>query len=1467
MLSAENPLRAFAIRVCYHKHFDKAILGLIALNCVFLAMDSNAPNFENTDRGRMIAYSEPVFLALFCLEMALKILSCGFTGHANAYLSDNWNRLDFFVVILGVLAAMDLGNFSAIRVVRVLRPLRTLQGFAGMRRLVVTLLRSMPLLFDVLVLVSFLFFIFGLVGVQLYSGAFTSRCATVGNAPTDCSLCGFADAVDASSGCDGDVCAALLTDVDANGTIWAPRWVPIDPEVTCGGPNSRLWPSVDSYNPAGYKCDTNEGEGFCAEGFDNPNYGITHFDNVLGAWLTIFQCISLEGWTDVMYLAKDSVSSWSWIYFTSMIILGAFFAVNLALAVLFVSFVDGKQQAEEDDEANGIIPGDNSSLLPNEDETEDEYQAKKLKELGARLERVGTFTEHGTPGMTPRAGSISGSQLSLTPRAVTESTEASAESTSPTSPTPSVATPSAIGSLSFGSAKVTPLANVKSQGGDSAPATPNSPSGGRTPWLDEGFTDIADWVKAMGAEVEDIHVNPDGTVTIQRSGLKMRGQRFCRRLATSPTMASLTMFLIIANTALMASEFYGMSSTMKLLYEILNYVITSYFGVEMVIKLIGLTPQGYVRDKFNVFDGIVVIVSIIELLVTGLTGDGGGMLSALRTGRLLRVFKLARSWPQLRNIISTILSTIPSMSSLAGMLVLFIFIFDLLGMQLFGYQFIFCDSYGVGSAEPLCPPGVGDTCPDRSDCYGTCASAMENQWVTFNTETGAAGKCVGYSDDDSGDVSYYARLGVADRPRAHFDNFFWSFVTIFQVLTGEDWNVVMYDAMRTVGDWACLYFIAIVVVGNYVVLNLFLAILLDKFSGLDASGDEETASLTATERHDNLVEQKQLGNTLKQQELRREKAKAKKKKEGLEKDAKDDGDERKQKRAVRKLRIKVFRKQLEWFVTHRRFDTFILLMITASSVSLAMDAPAEVDPNSKLKYWLDLFDLVFVLIFILEAVLKITALGKRYFRAGWNLLDFFIVSVGICSVAIQAIASEENENALIAAKVLRAMRALRPLRIASRSPGMKVVISALFSAVPAIANVGLVCILFYLIFGILGLNLFMGKMYRCVDVNTQVALDPTAWGLVDGEITKKWCLSGPRMLACVDDRKVAVFSGGDFGFNGDSTSSYGWTCGQTTTIGGTSVDGDYSLYGGEWSCSASDDTKAVLNATDTSVSAGSVFSSGVLNDSISDIYTAYTSVVTDGTLTSTCQPTLTYLEWVTPRNYDFDHIGTSMLVLFETATLEMWLEVMYHGVDAVDEGVHPARDANPAACVFFVIFIIVGSFFIMNLFVGVTIDKFNEMKEESAAEYEAELNQIKGEGGFGGANKARLVNDGKKYAEQMAAPVLARTNSYNKQPDTGGGSFSAMGAVFVTEEQRRWQQVEKMLMQCKPRRMLDPPTSGSWRKPFFHLTNNNTFDGFIGVLIVLNVVVMCMSHAGESATWTEVSFFLFFYPRKLLLAF
>ena len=66
-------------------------------------------------------------------------------------------------------------------------------------------------------------------------------------------------------------------------------------------------------------------------------------------------------------------------------------------------------------------------------------------------------------------------------------------------------------------------------------------------------------------------------------------------------------------------------------------------------------------------------------------------------------------------------------------------------------------------------------------------------------------------------------------------------------------------------------------------------------------------------------------------------------------------------------------------------------------------------------------------------------------------------------------------------KTMRTLRALRPLRAMAKMEGMKVVISALIGALPGIANVMAVCLIFWLIFAIIGVNFFMGQFQECVD--------------------------------------------------------------------------------------------------------------------------------------------------------------------------------------------------------------------------------------------------------------------------------------------------------------------------------------------------------------------------------------------------
>ena len=144
--------------------------------------------------------------------------------------------------------------------------------------------------------------------------------------------------------------------------------------------------------------------------------------------------------------------------------------------------------------------------------------------------------------------------------------------------------------------------------------------------------------------------------------------------------------LIIANTIVLATDSYPEVESVQSKAELLNNIFTYCFMAEMVIKLIGLGFKEYARDSFNIFDASIVILSIIEIALeaSNVTLSTGGAFSAFRGIRLLRVFKLARSWTSFRDMLAKIIVTIKDVSSFLVLLLICMSIFTLLGMELFG---------------------------------------------------------------------------------------------------------------------------------------------------------------------------------------------------------------------------------------------------------------------------------------------------------------------------------------------------------------------------------------------------------------------------------------------------------------------------------------------------------------------------------------------------------------------------------------------------------------------------------------------------------------------------------------------------------------------------------------------------------------------------------------------------------------
>lgn len=85
----------------------------------------------------------------------------------------------------------------------------------------------------------------------------------------------------------------------------------------------------------------------CVLGLDNPNHGATSFDNIFFALLAIFQCVTMEGWTHIMIYLQKTFSIWVILYFLPLMFLGAFFFINLTLAVIKMKFTNTMAKLRE----------------------------------------------------------------------------------------------------------------------------------------------------------------------------------------------------------------------------------------------------------------------------------------------------------------------------------------------------------------------------------------------------------------------------------------------------------------------------------------------------------------------------------------------------------------------------------------------------------------------------------------------------------------------------------------------------------------------------------------------------------------------------------------------------------------------------------------------------------------------------------------------------------------------------------------------------------------------------------------------------------------------------------------------------------------------------------------------------------------------------------------------------------------
>ncbi|XP_054564876.1 voltage-dependent T-type calcium channel subunit alpha-1G isoform X23 [Eptesicus fuscus] len=915
-LSQDSRPRSWCLRTVCNPWFERISMLVILLNCVTLGMFRPCEDMAcDSQRCRILQAFDDFIFAFFAVEMVVKMVALGIFGK-KCYLGDTWNRLDFFIVIAGMLEySLDLQNvsFSAVRTVRVLRPLRAINRVPSMRILVTLLLDTLPMLGNVLLLCFFVFFIFGIVGVQLWAGLLRNRCFL----PENFSLPLSVDLEPYYQTENEDENPFICSQPRENG-MRSCRSVPTLRGEGGGGSPCGL--DYEAYNSSSNTTCVNWNQYYtnCSAGEHNPFKGAINFDNIGYAWIAIFQVITLEGWVDIMYFVMDAHSFYNFIYFILLIIVGSFFMINLCLVVIATQFSETKQRESQLMREQRVRFLSNASTLASFSEPGSCYE-ELLKYLVYILRKAARRLAQVSRAVGVRAGLLSPAALGVQepqpsgscsrshrrpsvhhlvhhhhhhhhhyhlgngtlrgPRASPEIQDREANGSRrlmlppPSTPAlsggpprgaeavhsfyhadchlepvrcqaPAPRSPSEASGRTVSSGKVYPtvhaspppemlkekaLVEVAPTSGPPTLTSLNIPperyssmhklletqSTGTcqssckisSPCLkaDRGACgpDSCPYCARAGAgEVELAgHEMPDSDseavyeftqdaphgelrdppsrrrrslgLDVEPSSVLAFWRLICdtfRKIVDSKYFGRGIMIAILVNTLSMGIEYHEQPEELTNALEISNIVFTSLFALEMLLKLLVYGPFGYIKNPYNIFDGVIVVISVWEIV-----GQQGGGLSVLRTFRLMRVLKLVRFLPALQRQLVVLMKTMDNVATFCMLLMLFIFIFSILGMHLFGCKF---------ASER-----DGDTLPDRKN----------------------------------------------------FDSLLWAIVTVFQILTQEDWNKVLYNGMASTSSWAALYFIALMTFGNYVLFNLLVAILVEGFQAEEISKREDAS--------------------------------------------------------------------------------------------------------------------------------------------------------------------------------------------------------------------------------------------------------------------------------------------------------------------------------------------------------------------------------------------------------------------------------------------------------------------------------------------------------------------------------------------------------------------------------------------------------------------------------------------------
>ncbi|KFV44559.1 Sodium channel protein type 5 subunit alpha, partial [Gavia stellata] len=785
----------------FNPHFFLNLLFTLFVGFITCTVVLNCASMAVTKLPEALGWTEHLFTGIYTGEILIKILARGFVWNEFTFLRDPWNCLDLVVIVVTyVTMCKSTGKVSALRTFRVLRTLKAISVIPGLKVIVNSLIESVKKLSDVLILTVFCLSIFALIGLQLFMGNLTSKCVLTNTTYND-TLCKDAKIYVPN---DEDICYRMNKSSEI---------------LLCGFSSEPNKECPENYS--------------CQKTGKNPDFGYTSFDHFGWAFLSLFRLMTQDYW-ERLYRQTIRTSGKNYIlFFLGVIFLCSFYLFNLILAVVTMAYEEQNRATLAETEAKEKLLQDAKQILEKEQvylllfllqmlavgegnkalhvrsemsvadlKNSRETEMEKEKHILRQSLILGQYKKLKIPRL-----SVSTAQQQLKHQCVVNIILLldPKHRTIPTTRKKINSIPAKTRTViqrNFWIFVFGDIQNVAGKGPtvEVCPALSSGVGG-----LQRTFPTLAFlWLQILlSYELSVDSINDPfrrqrlmsaatvitDNLQLQESKLKCPSlwKRFAQKyliwnccpfwravkekvklVILDPFVDLLIMVCIIVNTLFMALEYPDMPRNYQQMIFISDKVFTLIFAAEMILKIIALDPYNYFQQKWNIFDSIVVMVGLISFKEN------------LSSFRLLRIFKLAKSWPALNTLMKIILNSVGALGNLTLVLVITVFIFAVVGKQVLGTYY-------------------------------------KNNYCKINTD---------------------------QHLRWHMKDFCHSFLIIFRILCGE-WIETMWECMEVAGKGLCLpIFLLVLVIGNLVVLNLFIALLLSSFSTDSSMGQEETGQET-----------------------------------------------------------------------------------------------------------------------------------------------------------------------------------------------------------------------------------------------------------------------------------------------------------------------------------------------------------------------------------------------------------------------------------------------------------------------------------------------------------------------------------------------------------------------------------------------------------------------------------------------